>query len=210
MFAPWMRGEKNWHGSRPRMHHLSVRRVALFPLHLLPPSLSLSLSSLSLCISLSLPARVNRCTRRVPTSCPSPVVCPLPRLAFNSFLSSPSTPFVSPPSSTHHLPPNPVALSPSQADIPPHPLWFAVHLACTCCVNAQPAASARRRNSSLSMLLILFLFFFLFLFPFSFLPGRRDATVVRVCISNAIIIYEGHLTLRRLMQRYIEIIRLIN
>lgn len=166
--------------------HLSVRCDAhVLSLLLSPPfRLSFSLSFLSFSF---LPA--NRCTRRVPTSCPSPVVYPLPRLAFNSASLRPpplSTPYFSRPT-----PPNPVTLLPRSLSLsllfslplppstnnPLHPTPLSrgascMHLLRQC--TAGCFGTQRRRNSNFSMLLILF-----------FIGAK--GTVVRVrCVSNAI------------------------
>lgn len=157
-----MRGKTNKKLPRelPRMH-LSVRCDAhVLSLLVSPPfRLSFSLSFLSFSF-----LRANRCTRRVPTSCPSPVVYPLPRLAFNS--ASPRPPPLSTPYFSPATPPNPVTLLPRSLSFSPFlslslslsprqptthstpPPWVVVHLACTCCVNAQPAASARSAGAT--------------------------------------------------------------
>ena len=170
MFASLMRGKTNKKLPRelPRMH-LSVRCDAhVLSLLVSPPfRLSFSLSFLSFSF-----LRANRCTRRVPTSCPSPVVYPLPRLAFNS--ASPRPPPLSTPYFSPATPPNPVTLLPRSLSFSPflslplppstnnplHPTPLSrgascMHLLRQC--TAGCFGTQRRRNSNFWMLLILFL-----------------------------------------------------
>ena len=188
MFASLMRGKTNKKLPRelPRMH-LSVRCDAhVLSLLVSPPfRLSFSLSFLSFSF-----LRANRCTRRVPTSCPSPVVYPLPRLAFNS--ASPRPPPLSTPYFSPATPPNPVTLLPrslsfspflslspsppvNQQPTPPHPpeSWCILH-ALVASMHSRLLRHAAQ--AQLEFLDVVDTFFI----------GTKG-TVVRVrCVSNAI------------------------